>query len=116
MSNDVLTSCGCVLRLDTFTTWMDSVDGSVKELEIHTMSSQEYKDTIEKFQVRIHCGACFHTPSSDHSAKGKSSSLRLKFVVCEICAVGLIKDCKPLLKSLKELTLNIRSGNLQKCE
>jgi len=41
-----------VSRLDTFTTWMDSVDDSVKELERDTMSSQEYKDTIDKFQVR----------------------------------------------------------------
>ena len=55
MSRHRLTSCDCVPRLDTFTAWMDSVDGSVQGLERHTMSSQEYRDTIEKFQVQGHC-------------------------------------------------------------
>ena len=44
---------------------MDSVDNSVKELERDTMSSQEYKDTIDKFQVRksshVYLNSLFYT-------------------------------------------------------
>ena len=42
--------CLCC-RLEEFVEWMTGVDESVEELERESMSTQQYRDTIERFQV-----------------------------------------------------------------
>jgi len=40
-------------RLEEFNDWMAGVENTVADLEKESLSTKEYKDTLEKFQVII---------------------------------------------------------------
>lgn len=50
----------CHYRMEAFVSWMDSVEESVQQLEEQTLSTNEYKQTLAKFQVRSIYGISSH--------------------------------------------------------